>query len=97
MAARIFAVLSAVFLVAAVAIAALTSSRMPLGQGLLQMDAAVVGWLQGVSPVWVYNWIELPFLSRPAWLLPACLGLVCAGLALTFNLGKPSTQRRRRS
>lgn len=97
MTARIFAILAAVFLVAAVGAAALTPLGLTLAQGLLQLDKAWVEWLQARSAGWVWTWVELPFLLRPLWLVPACLGVVCAGLAASFNLGKASPSRRRRS
>jgi len=97
MAARVFAVLAAAFLVVAVGIAALLPLGLTLTRGLLMIDEGVVAWLQQHSLPWAWNWLLLPFLQRPLWLLPASFGLICAGLALTFNLGKPSPSRRRRS
>lgn len=94
---RIFTVLAAVFLVGAVGIAALTPYGLTLGQGLAMADRSAVEWARSNSPGWLWTWIELPFLLRPLWLLPACLGVICAGLAASFNLGKTSTSRRRRS
>ena len=97
MTARVFAVLAAVFLVIAVGIASLMPLGLPLSQGIQLMDRGGVEWVRTHSTEWVWTWVELPFLLRPLWLLPACLGVVCAGLAMTFNLGKASPSRRRRS
>ena len=97
MAARIFAVLAAVFLVLAVGLAALTPLGLTLSQGLLMVDGTVVEKAQSHSTAWLWDWIEVPVLLRPLWLLPASAGLVCAGLALTLNFGKASRSRRRRS
>ena len=97
MAARVFAVLAAAFLVVAVGIAALMPLGLTLGHGLLMIDAGTVGWLKQHSLEWAWTWLMMPFLQRPLWLVPASLGLIAAGLALTFNLGKPSPSRRRRS
>ena len=97
MAARIFAVLAATFLVAAVGIASLMPLGLTLGHGLLMLDAGVVNWAKLHSADWLWEWVEMPFLQRPLWLLPACTGLIFTGLALTFGLGKPSPSRRRRS
>ena len=97
MVARIFAVLSALFLVLAVGIAALTPLGQTLAQGLLRVDPDMLKWASQNSPGWIWNWIEIPFLLRPLWLLPASAGVVFAGLAASFNLGKASTSRRRRS
>lgn len=97
MATRIFAVLAAVFLVGAVGIAALTPSQWSLGIGLVQMNPAATDWIHDHSPSWAWTYTVLPFLQRPLWLLPACVGLVCSGLAASFNLGKSTNTRRRRS
>ena len=97
MAARVFAVLSAAFLVMAVAITALLPMGLTLNHGLAAINDTVVPWMQQHSVQWAWQWVELPFLQRPLWLLPACAGLIFAGLALTFNLGKTSPSRRRRS
>ena len=97
MVARIFAVLAAVFLVGAVSIFALTPVGLTLAQGLLQLDRGAVDWAQAHSAAWLWSSIETPFLVRPLWLIPACLGVVCAGLAGSFNLGKSTNTRRRRS
>jgi hypothetical protein len=97
MAARIFAVLAAAFLVVSVGIAALLPLGLTLGHGLLMIDSGIVGWLKQHSLDWAWEWLLTPFLQRPLWLMPASIGLIAAGLALTFNLGKPSPSRRRRS
>ncbi len=95
--ARVFAVLAAVLLVFSVALVALTPTGFTLMQGLQEAGGTVPSWLQGHSPVWLWNWIETPFLVRPLWLIPAGLGLICAGAAATLNFGKPSPSRRKRS
>ena len=95
MTARAFAVLSAALLVIAVGLAALAPPGIPLGQGLLMLDGGAVRWIQAHTPAAAWNWVVSPFMNRPAWLPAAFLGLICAGLALTFNLGKPTTSRRR--
>lgn len=97
MTARIFAILSAVFLVVAVGIAALTPLGLTLGQGLLMANPTNLEWLRANSSAWFWAWIEAPFLLRPLWFLPVCMGVVCAGIATTLNFGKASSTRRRRS
>ena len=94
---RIFAALAALFLVGAVAIAALTPFGMTLGQGLTMMDGTWLVWLQKQSSTWSWAWLELPFLLRPLWLIPAGVGLICAGAAASFNFGRASPSRRKRS
>ena len=97
MAARIFAVLAALFLVSAVAIAAWTPVGLTLAQALLRFDSASLGWLRLHSVPWTWDWLEAPLLLRPLWLLPASIGVICAGMAMSFNLGKTSPSRHRRS
>lgn len=97
MVARVFAVLAALLLVLAVAIASLTPAGMTLGQGLLMLDGGSPAWLRAHTGAWLWNWLEMPFLVRPLWLVPACLGVICAGMAATFNQGNASPSRRRRS
>ena len=96
-ASRIFAALAALLLVTAVAIAALTPFGMTLGQGLMQLDGTWLNWMQKQSPAWGWTWIEMPFLLRPLWLIPAGLGLICAGAAASLNFGRASPSRRKRS
>ena len=93
-ASRIFATLAALFLVAAIAIAALTPFGMTLGQGLMLMDGTWLSWIQKQSPAWSWTWLELPFLL---WLVPAGIGLICAGAAASLNFGRASPSRRKRS
>lgn len=95
MAARIFAVFAAFFLVASVAIGALTPPGMTLQQGLSYLDQSAPTWLREHSLAWLWNWIELPFLLRPMWLIPSGLGLICVGMATTLNIGDASPRRRR--
>ncbi len=95
MAARVFAVLAALLLVASVAIGMLTPPGLTLGQGLLMLDHEATGWLRQNSPAWLWNWVEVPLMIRPLWLIPACLGVICAGMATSLNLGDASPRRRR--
>ena len=97
MVSRVLAVFAALFLVGAVAIAALTPMGMTLGQGLGQLDDNLLAWLQRHSLAWAWTWLETPMLLRPLWLLPAVLGLICAGGATSLNFGKTSPSRRKRS
>lgn len=97
MASRIFAVLSALFLVAAVGIAALTQLGTTLQWGIKAIDPAYLVWLQAHSSQFVLSWIVKPLLERPLWLMPASLGVVFGGLAATLSQAGASTSRRRRS
>jgi len=96
-ASRILAALSALFLVTAVAIGSLTPLGMTLGQGLMLMDGGWLAWMQSHSTPWAWSWLELPFLLRPLWLIPATIGLICAGAAASLSFGKASPSRRKRS
>jgi hypothetical protein len=96
-ASRVLAALAALFLVIAVAIASLTPLGMTLGQGLMLMDSGWLAWVQKHSASWMWTGVELPFLLRPLWLIPAAMGLICAGAAASLSFGKPSPSRRKRS
>ena len=96
-ASRVLAALAAMFLVMAVAIASLTPLGMTLGQGLMLLDGGWLAWVQKHSASWMWSGVELPFLLRPLWLIPAALGLICAGAAASLSFGKPSPSRRKRS
>lgn len=102
MAARILAVLSAVFLVVAFAIATLLPPEMPLGQAVSALNH---GWLvaaqdavrKGASE-WIWSTFAMPMLVRPAWLLPAGLGMVLGAAAVTLSSRRgPARTTRRRS
>jgi hypothetical protein len=98
---RIFAVIAAIFLVGAVAIAMLAPPEMPLGQVLFALDRGWMDWLQGAMrhdlPRWLSDWVISPFLLRPAWLLPGCIGLVATGVSITLSSRARTDHARRRS
>ncbi len=96
-AARVLMVLASVFLVSAVGLAALAPRGITLNQALTLLDPASITWLRDHALPWIWNGIETPLLVRPVWLLPAALGLICAGLAASFNFAQTSPSRRRRS
>ena len=96
-AARTFAVLAAVFGIATLALASLSPSGMTLAQALGAWDDKAMLWLQRHSLHWAWQWLELPLLLRPLWMVPAILALVCGGLSLSFNFGAASASHRRRS
>ena len=95
MAARVFAVLAALLLVTAVAVATLLPLGTTLGQALALLDRAVPTWVREHSTAWLWNWIEVPFMVRPIWIIPTFLGLICAGISTTLNVD--TSPRRRRS
>ena len=98
---RVLAVIAAIMLVAAVAIATFGAGSISLGQAIYLLDHDVLDRL----PLWVsrtlgkWRWISViqPMLERPAWLLPASLGLVCTGLSLSLSNRKTTHRSHRRS
>lgn len=87
---RILAVLSAVLLIGAFALGTLGPPGDPLGHVLFTMDLPVMDWLQQHLSEWIWRNLVVPVLLRPAWLLPAALGLVCAGASMTLA-SRPQT------
>jgi hypothetical protein len=90
-------------LVAAFAIATLEPPDMPLGSFLYSIDADLLNLLQAgiqrhLTP-WLWDRVMVPVLIRPAWLLPAAAGLLCAGGAATLAMASnnPRSTRRWRS
>lgn len=98
---RILAILSAILLVGAVALATLGPPSVPLGQVLLMIDHDLTETLRtGIEQhlaAWMWSDVALPMLVRPAWLVPASLGLVCAGAAFSVARRKPAGRPHRRS
>jgi hypothetical protein len=98
---RIFAVLAAVTLVGAVALAMLGPPDVPLGQVMFMIDHDLMDALHsGVErhlASWFWDYLVAPLMVRPAWLVPAGIGLVFAGFALTLSNRKPAHRSHRRS
>lgn len=95
---RIFAVISAALLVGSVALALLGPPNLPLAHGLFMLDHDALTRLQGLQqhmPAWLWTWLMAPVLSRPDWLLPAALGLICAGVSATFA-ARPAAPHKKR-
>jgi hypothetical protein len=100
MTARILAILAAALFVATFALATLGQSDLSLGRGLILLDHTLLDRLHPGAdhPGWVWLWehVAMPFLVRPVWLLPAALGLLCAGGSATAaSYGTPRSHRRR--
>ena len=94
---RVMAVLAAAFLVGAVTVAMLGPPNIPLGAALYLVDKPVLYAVQSHVTQWAWDELALPLLMRPAWLLPACAGIVCAGLSLTLaSRQRPQRTPRRR-
>ena len=98
---RILAIISAILLVGSVALATLGPPEVPLGQVLLMIDRDLTGALRsGIEQhlsAWIWSDVALPVLVRPAWLVPAGLGLICAGAAFSVAGRKPASRPHRRS
>ncbi|MGH7210326.1 MAG: hypothetical protein ACREF1_02545 [Acetobacteraceae bacterium] len=101
MAGRVFAILAAVLLVGAFALATLMAPDLSLGAALfLVSDHALRAAHDGISAhlgSWAWSGVAVPLLLRPVWLIPAGLGLVCTGAALTLATRPPHHRSRRRS
>jgi hypothetical protein len=94
---RVMAVLAAAFLVGAFALATVASPDIPLGAALYTLHPQSLYVIQAHLSAWLWSGAAMPLLVRPAWLVPACLGVVCAGLALTAASRKgPQRSPRRR-
>jgi uncharacterized membrane protein len=98
---RILAVLAAVLLVGAAALAMLVPPLLPLGQVLLMLDHdatnAVHTFIGRHFSEWIWSNVAMPLLLRPAWLVPAALGLICAGVATSVSGKKTAGRPHRRS
>jgi hypothetical protein len=98
---RILAVISAFLLVGAVALATLGPPSVPLGQLLLMLDHDLTDALRsGIEQhlsAWMWSDVVVPVLVRPAWLVPAALGLICAGAAFSVSGRKPAGRPHHRS
>jgi hypothetical protein len=97
---RVFAILAAVALVGAFALAICFPPDMSLRRVLLRADGSLFGgleeWVQSHWGEWAWRRVVLPMLVRPAWLTPLALGVVMAGLALTFGSGGRAARSQRR-
>lgn len=98
---RILAVISAILLVGSVALATLGPPSVPLGQLLLMVDHDLADALRsGIEQhlaSWIWDDVAVPLLARPAWLVPAALGLIFAGAAFSVPRRKPAGRPHRRS
>jgi len=91
---RILAVLAALLLIGAFALATLGPPGVPLGHVLFLMAPPVMNWLAAHVPAWFWANLAMPLMLRPAWLLPASLGVIAAGASMTLA-NRPQTHRSR--
>jgi hypothetical protein len=98
---RVLAILAAMLLVGAVALAMLGPPAVPLGQVLFMVDhdlmEAVHGFIGTHLAAWLWDYLVLPLMLRPAWLVPAALGLLCGGASLSLSTRKSTHRSHRRS
>ncbi len=88
-------------LVGAVALAMLGPPSVPLGQALFMLDHDLMNALRsGIEkhlPAWLWDYVAVPLMLRPAWLVPAAMGLICAGMSLSLSTRKSAHRSHRRS
>lgn len=98
---RTFAIIAAILLVGAVALAMLGPPSVPLGQALFMIDHDLMNVLHsGIEKhvsAWLWTYVLMPLMVRPAWLVPAALGLICGGLSLSLSTRKSTHRSHRRS
>ncbi|MEA2739385.1 MAG: hypothetical protein QOH05_2692 [Acetobacteraceae bacterium] len=98
---RVLAVISAILLVAAVAIATFGPESISLGQALYILDHDVLdklpAWATRTMGTWMWSSVIQPLLVRPAWLVPASAGIVCVGLSMSVSNRKTPHRSHRRS
>jgi hypothetical protein len=90
-----------VLLVCAVGLATLGSRAISLGRGLANLDGRLEeglrSWTLHLFGPWAWTELVTPLLVRPAWLLPASLGLIFMGLSLSLSYRNASRHSHRRS
>jgi hypothetical protein len=97
MAVRILSILAAVLLVGAVALALLEPVDASLSDALTGLSQRCVPALHQQLQAWMWDDVAVPMLLRPCWLLPASVGLVVAGIAISINItARPGTSRSHR-
>jgi hypothetical protein len=98
---RVLAVIAAILLVAAVAIGTFGAQSISLGQAIYLFDHDVLDklplWSSRTLGTWMWVAVIQPLLQRPAWLVPASLGLICIGLSLSLSNRKTTHRSHRRS
>jgi hypothetical protein len=89
------------FLVGAVAVAMLGPPEVPLGQLLFMVDHDLMDATHNfIGPhlaAWLWDYLVVPLMLRPAWLVPAGLGLICGGVSLSLSTRKTTHRSHRRS
>jgi hypothetical protein len=98
---RTLAVLAAVLFVGAVGLATVGPEMVSLGAVLsyLNVDGEIAlhNWLVRVLGVWSWDYVARPLLIRPAWLPFGALGMICAGVSLSWPARDATRRSHRRS
>ena len=98
---RILAVLAAMLLVGAVALAMLGPPAVPLGQMLFLVDHDLMDddhtFIGRHLAGWLWDYLIAPLMLRPAWLVPAALGLILGGMSLSLSTRNSTHRSHRRS
>ncbi len=98
---RVFAILAAVFLVGSVALASLLPADERLDQAIQAWSPDALSRLQAAAIATFghgfWSTLILPFLSRPVWMIPVCIGILCIGGAVSALTRLPAERTRRRS
>jgi len=96
-AAKLFAAVGALCLVASFAVASLMNPFATLAELLATLDhRAVLAWNRAehsAMATWLWMHVAMPLMVRPAWLVPTGLGLVCVGVATSFAWGREAVRR----
>lgn len=100
--AKFLMVVAAILLVGSVAIGTLGPQEMSLGDAITRLDrtslATVEAYVRHHLSAWVWKGPLMAIIGRPIWLVPAALGLICAGAAATAaSVPAANNSRRRRS
>ena len=88
-------------LVGAVALAMLGPPEVPLGQLLFMIDHDLMNAMHNFIgthiATWLWDYLIVPVMVRPAWLVPAGVGLICGGVSLSLSTRKTTHRSHRRS
>ena len=95
---RIFAVLAAVLLISAAILAVTGPDGLSLADAISVVNVMAVFRVQQYAlyhwPHWIWESFAVPWLLRPAWLVPASLGIICAGIATSLAGRTPARRRK---
>lgn len=91
---RILAVVAAVLLVGAVALALMVPPDQPLSTTLAAIAPGLADSLRAMFGSGAAAAVLGALLERPAWLIPACAGVIVAGAALTRRGGRSARRLR---